>query len=110
MARQPKLLAKRAFSEGWRREWDSNPRWSFPHTRFPSVLLQPLGHLSASESTSCRYVPEIVDQSFNLPGSLTATAADQYSARFATRLASRPDRGAVELICAKCSRPSSHRP
>ena len=29
-----------------RREWDSNPRWSFPHTRFPSVLLQPLGHLS----------------------------------------------------------------
>src|SRR5215831_1572517 len=29
-----------------RREWDSNPRWSYPHTRFPSVLLQPLGHLS----------------------------------------------------------------
>src|SRR5579884_1710303 len=29
-----------------RREWDSNPRWSFPHTRFPSVLLKPLGHLS----------------------------------------------------------------
>src|SRR3954463_6131037 len=24
-----------------RREWDSNPRWSFPHTRFPSVLLKP---------------------------------------------------------------------
>ena len=32
--------------EGKRREWDSNPRWSFPHTRFPSVLLKPLGHLS----------------------------------------------------------------
>ena len=31
---------------GWRRERDSNPRCSFPHTRFPSVLLQPLGHLS----------------------------------------------------------------
>src|ERR1051326_6975641 len=29
-----------------RREWDSNPRWSYPHTRFPSVLLKPLGHLS----------------------------------------------------------------
>ena len=31
----------------WRREWDSNPRLSFPNTRFPSVLLKPLGHLSA---------------------------------------------------------------
>src|ERR1051325_704582 len=31
-----------------RREWDSNPRWSYPHTRFPSVLLKPLGHLSMS--------------------------------------------------------------
>src|SRR5579862_2798419 len=31
----------------WRRGWDSNPRLSFPNTRFPSVLLQPLGHLSA---------------------------------------------------------------
>src|ERR1700747_434219 len=34
----------------WRRERDSNPRWSFPHTRFPSVLLQPLGHLSRLKS------------------------------------------------------------
>ena len=33
---------------GWRREWDSNPRYSFPHTRFPSVRLKPLGHLSGS--------------------------------------------------------------
>ena len=32
-----------------RREWDSNPRWSHPHTRFPSVLLKPLGHLSGGE-------------------------------------------------------------
>jgi hypothetical protein len=31
---------------GWRREWDSNPRYGFPHTRFPSVRLKPLGHLS----------------------------------------------------------------
>ena len=30
----------------WRRGWDSNPRLGFPNTRFPSVLLQPLGHLS----------------------------------------------------------------
>src|SRR6267143_3026209 len=31
---------------GWRRGWDLNPRLSFPNTRFPSVLLKPLGHLS----------------------------------------------------------------
>src|SRR4030095_14995133 len=37
-------LAERGIPK--RREWDSNPRWSFPHTRFPSVLLKPLGHLS----------------------------------------------------------------
>ena len=30
----------------WRRERDSNPRNGFPFTRFPSVRLQPLGHLS----------------------------------------------------------------
>jgi hypothetical protein len=32
--------------ERWRREWDSNPRYGFPHTRFPSVRLKPLGHPS----------------------------------------------------------------
>jgi hypothetical protein len=32
--------------KGWRREWDSNPRYGFPHTRFPSVRLKPLGHPS----------------------------------------------------------------
>src|SRR5947209_1752991 len=31
----------------WRREWDSNPRYAFTHTRFPSVRLKPLGHPSA---------------------------------------------------------------
>ena|SRR5215475_13278645 len=30
----------------WRREWDSNPRYPLRYTRFPSVRLQPLGHLS----------------------------------------------------------------
>jgi hypothetical protein len=34
----------------WRREWDSNPRYGFPHTRFPSVRLKPLGHLSGRPS------------------------------------------------------------
>src|SRR5450755_1402397 len=40
------LTQKRERSGGWRREWDSNPRYGFPHTRFPSVRLKPLGHLS----------------------------------------------------------------
>ena len=39
-------------SEFWRRERDSNPRYGCPHTRFPSVLLRPLGHLSASEDAT----------------------------------------------------------
>src|SRR6185437_8876974 len=33
---------------GWRRDGDSNPRYPFGYTRFPSVRLRPLGHLSAS--------------------------------------------------------------
>ena len=32
----------------WRRERDSNPRWSFPHTPLAGVRLQPLGQLSGS--------------------------------------------------------------
>jgi hypothetical protein len=32
-----------------RRGWDSNPRYGFPYTRFPSVRLKPLGHLSTAE-------------------------------------------------------------
>ena len=32
----------------WRREWDSNPRYGFPYTRFPSERLQPLGHPSGA--------------------------------------------------------------
>jgi hypothetical protein len=39
--------ADRESVANWRRGWDSNPRLSFPNTRFPSVLLKPLGHLSA---------------------------------------------------------------
>ncbi len=31
---------------GWRRGGDSNPRCRFRHTRFPSVYLKPLRHLS----------------------------------------------------------------
>ena len=32
----------------WRREWDSNPRYACTYTRFPSVRLKPLGHLSSA--------------------------------------------------------------
>jgi hypothetical protein len=38
----------------WRREWDSNPRYGFPYTRFPSVRLQPLGHPSAKVRAPAR--------------------------------------------------------
>ena len=34
----------------WRRRRDSNPRYGFPHTHFPGVRLQPLGHPSAPAS------------------------------------------------------------
>ena len=30
----------------YRRRWDSNPRYALTYTRFPSVLLKPLGHPS----------------------------------------------------------------
>src|ERR1700735_3870165 len=43
---QGHTLAPTGVIQIWRRGWDSNPRLSFPNTRFPSVLLKPLGHLS----------------------------------------------------------------
>src|SRR3990172_6809500 len=33
----------------WRREGDSNPRYPLRYTRFPGVLLKPLGHLSINK-------------------------------------------------------------
>src|ERR1700732_3931565 len=44
------LMEKSGGRHEWRREWDSNPRYGFPHTRFPSVRLKPLGHLSGGPS------------------------------------------------------------
>src|SRR5215813_13959831 len=38
----------RQILSSWRREWDSNPRYGFPYTRFPSVRLKPLGHPSGT--------------------------------------------------------------
>ena len=45
----PALGSRLPGLEKWRRERDSNPRYTFwAYTRFPVVLLQPLGHLSAN--------------------------------------------------------------
>jgi hypothetical protein len=48
----------------WRREWDSNPRYAYTHTRFPSVRLKPLGHLSRARrrSIAAQGRPENPDQ------------------------------------------------
>ena len=48
---------------GWRRGWDSNPRYGYPYTRFPSVLLKPLGHLSTSHCRrrSSHFAPRTSD-------------------------------------------------
>ena len=48
------LIFARAKMKEWRREWDSNPRYALTYTRFPSVRLQPLGHLSGKELRSGR--------------------------------------------------------
>lgn len=37
-----------------RRGRDSNPRYGHPHTRFPSVRLKPLGHLTAGGEDQIR--------------------------------------------------------
>ncbi len=41
----------------WRRDRDSNPGYAFTHTRFPSVRLKPLGHLSSAGCFPHRGVP-----------------------------------------------------
>ena len=48
----------------WRRDGDSNPRYGCPHTHFPGVLLQPLGHLSSS---GCGDEPPCPCNKTNLP-------------------------------------------
>ena len=49
----------------WRREWDLNPRWSFElHTRFPVVLLRPLGHLSLAPNVTKNSKKSLKSKSF----------------------------------------------
>jgi hypothetical protein len=54
---------------GWRREWDSNPRYACTYTRFPSVRLKPLGHLSGAPVLTRRKPPRkpIADGPGKLP-------------------------------------------
>src|SRR5438045_6247950 len=43
----PERFAAAAGSrKGWRRGWDSNPRWACTHGGFQDRCLKPLGHLS----------------------------------------------------------------
>src|SRR3989338_7942855 len=45
----------RHYCNAWRRERDSNPRYGlWPYTRFPGVHLQPLGHLSCTNTSLLR--------------------------------------------------------
>ena len=47
------------FNSIWRREWDSNPRYGFPYTRFPSERLQPLGHPSGHVERNIAMAPGV---------------------------------------------------
>src|SRR5262249_53853030 len=62
----------------WRREWDSNPRYPLRYTRFPSVRLQPLGHLSEQ-----KIVKELICV---LQGLLRLRARWRFAQDFACRL------------------------
>ena len=46
----------RAWGTAWRRGRDSNPRYGYPYTRFPSVLFRPLRHLSAAPRSPTLYL------------------------------------------------------
>src|SRR5438094_8947739 len=64
--------------ESWRREWDSNPRYGFPYTRFPSVRLKPLGHPSGSCGSAGNIV--VRDGAANPPRCRYPPGADTHSA------------------------------
>src|SRR6266545_6723398 len=72
-------LSLQAVASLKRREWDSNPRWSYPHTRFPSVLLKPLGHLSKG---SCTSKPQVFDSTtICLSGNMSFETARDFETR-----------------------------
>src|SRR5262249_34053687 len=71
--RSRKLKIYSQFQLDWRRGWDSNPRYGFPYTRFPSVRLKPLGHLSRTEN-----------RAGNIAAALPVTTRDHALSRRAT--------------------------
>ncbi len=75
-------------SRNWRRRRDSNPRYSFLYTRFPSVRLKPLGHLSV------RYFPSIAE-GLLLLASGTISAAGHPSFQLLTECCMREARTAL---------------
>ena len=44
----PPNMEREARAANWRREWDSNPRWTRAHAGFQDRCLKPLGHPSGS--------------------------------------------------------------
>ena len=44
----------RSLVRNWRREWDSNPRWTCAHASFQDWCLKPLGHLSSMPAARSR--------------------------------------------------------
>lgn len=42
----------RKYERRWRKRWDSNPRYGFPHAGFQDRFLKPLGHSSIARPTS----------------------------------------------------------
>src|SRR5687768_7823554 len=75
----------------WRREWDSNPRYGFPYTRFPSVLLQPLGHLSVFRINGLWAAETAASMNCVRPLNLTQSLAGSASAAPSERILSASD-------------------
>ena len=67
----------------WRREQDSNLRYHRWHTRFPSVRLQPLGHLSITTdfNRNWRYHDSCMRLTLLLPYSTTSSSRARRSIR-----------------------------
>ena len=62
VAQYPARYAGESNLTEWRRGWDSNPRYGFPHARFRGECFQPLSHLSAVVSSLIVTEPIIHEQ------------------------------------------------
>ena len=90
----------------WRRGRDSNPRYGFPHTHFPGVRLQPLGHPSAAYAEAHAVFSEgdarlrraVRLQPLGHPSGYGHDEACRRRAHYSQRGLGRKDRG--RLLCA----------